>query len=305
MKQNKPVDLTPFQHLYPYPSNHIDINGLKYHFLDQGKGNPVVMIHGNPTWSFYFRNLVNALSDRFRTIVPDHIGCGLSDKPSTKSYDYRLQSRVDDLESLLDHLEIKEKIDLILHDWGGAIGMAYALRYPQRISRFVIMNTAAFFPPKGKTLPMRLRLVRNVKPFATLALQGFNLFALGALFMAAHKRLDKPVKKGLVAPYNSWNNRIATLTFVQDIPVKKSDPSYSLMQSVDENLHKLNQIPMMICWGMHDFVFDTDYLDEWRRRFPNAEVHTFSNAGHYVLEDVPDEIATLAKNFLLKHARSA
>lgn len=300
MKKNKPIDLTPFRHLYPYPSNYMDNDGLKYHFLDQGKGDPVVMIHGNPTWSFYFRNLVNELSDDFRTIVPDHIGCGLSDKPSIKTYDYRLKRRVDDVASLLDHLNIKENIKLILHDWGGAIGMAYALRFPQRINGIVVMNTAAFFPPKGKTLPMRLRLVRNVKPFATLALQGFNLFALSALCMATHKRLDKPVKKGLVAPYNSWHNRIATLTFVQDIPVARSDPSYGLIKSIDENLHQLNHIPMMICWGERDFVFDTDYLKEWRRRFPNAEVHNFSNAGHYVLEDVPDEIASLVKNFLLK-----
>lgn len=300
MKKNKPIDLSPFRHLYPYPSNYIDINGLNYHFLDQGKGDPVVMLHGNPTWSFYFRNLVNALSDQFRTVVPDHIGCGLSDKPSIKAYDYRLQRRVDDVASLLDHLKIKDKISLILHDWGGAIGMAYALRYPQRINRFVVMNTAAFFPPKGKLLPIRLRLVRNVKPFGILALQGFNLFALSALCMAAHKRLDKPVKKGLIAPYNSWHNRIATLMFVKDIPVARSDPSYGLIKSLDENLHQLSHIPMMICWGERDFVFDMDYFKEWRRRFPGAEIHSFVNAGHYVLEDVPDEIAVLVKNFLLK-----
>ncbi|RLB78353.1 MAG: alpha/beta hydrolase, partial [Deltaproteobacteria bacterium] len=125
----------------------MELNGLKYHFLDQGTGNPVVMIHGNPTWSFYFRNLIRELSDRYRTIAPDHIGCGLSDKPGIKQYDYRLQSRVRDLESFLEHLEIKEKITLVLHDWGGMIGMVYAVAKPQRIGRIVIMNTAAFLPP--------------------------------------------------------------------------------------------------------------------------------------------------------------
>jgi len=300
MKKNKPINLSPFRHLYPYSSNYIDVNGLKYHFLDQGKGDPVVMVHGNPTWSFYFRNLVNELSTQFRTIVPDHIGCGLSDKPDIKAYDYRLKSRVDDLESLLEHLKLKENINLVVHDWGGMIGMAYALRYPKRICRFIIMNTAAFLPPKGKSLPMRLSLVRNVKPFAVLALQGFNLFALSALRMASNKNLDKAVKKGLIAPYNSWKNRIATLKFVQDIPVERNDPSYGLVQSVDENLHLLNHIPMLILWGERDFVFDTDYLKEWQRRFPRAKVHAFSDAGHYVLEDVPNEIVGLVKNFLQK-----
>ncbi len=256
------------------------------------------MIHGNPTWSFYFRELIKGLSPQFRTIVPDHIGCGLSDKPDIKRYDYSLKSRVDDLESLIDHLGLKEKITLVLHDWGGMIGMVYALRHPERIHRIAVMNTAAFLLPKGKKLPFRLWIVRNVKPFATIAVLGMNLFAYCALFMASFKGLKKDVKTGLIAPYNCWTNRIATLKFVQDIPVSEKDPSYSLVKYVDENLYKLSHIPMLICWGQHDFVFDAAYLLEWRRRFPNAEVHAFSDAGHYVLEDVPDEIVLLVKDFL-------
>jgi haloalkane dehalogenase len=256
------------------------------------------MIHGNPTWSFYFRELVKGLSPQFRTIVPDHIGCGLSDKPDIQRYDYSLKSRVDDLESLIDHLGLKEKITLVLHDWGGMIGMAYALRHPERIHRIAVMNTAAFLLPKGKKLPFSLWIVRNVKPFATLTVLGMNLFAYGALFMASYKGLKNDVKSGLIAPYNCWSNRIATLKFVQDIPLSEKDPSYSLVKYVDENLYKLSHIPMLICWGKHDFVFDAAYLLEWQQRFPNAEVHAFSEAGHYVLEDVPDEIVILIKDFL-------
>jgi pimeloyl-ACP methyl ester carboxylesterase len=301
MKKNRPVNLSDFYHLYPFTSHYMELNGLKYHFLDQGTGDPVVMIHGNPTWSFYFRKLIRELSDRYRTLAPDHIGCGLSEKPGIKQYDYRLESRVRDLESFLEHLGVKEKITLVLHDWGGMIGMVYAIRYPQRIRRIVIMNTAAFLPPKGKTLPIRLKLVRNVTPFASLAVQGFNLFAYGALYMASYKGMKKDVKSGLIAPYNSWNNRIATLKFVQDIPVSEKDPSYGLVKYVDENLYKLSHIPMLICWGEHDFVFDSAYLAEWRRRFPNAEVHAFKDAGHYVLEDAAGRIIPLIKNFLKKN----
>jgi pimeloyl-ACP methyl ester carboxylesterase len=301
MKKNRPVNLSDFYHLYPFTSHYMELNGLKYHFLDQGTGDPVVMIHGNPTWSFYFRKLIRELSDRYRTLAPDHIGCGLSEKPGIKQYDYRLESRVRDLESFLEHLGVKEKITLVLHDWGGMIGMVYAIRYPQSIRRIVIMNTAAFLPPKGKTLPIRLKLVRNVTPFASLAVQGFNLFAYGALYMASYKGMKKDVKSGLIAPYNSWNNRIATLKFVQDIPVSEKDPSYGLVKYVDENLYKLSHIPMLICWGEHDFVFDSAYLAEWRRRFPNAEVHAFKDAGHYVLEDAAGRIIPLIKDFLRNH----
>jgi haloalkane dehalogenase len=149
---------------------------------------------------------------------------------------------------------------------------------------------------------VRLRLIRNIEPFATLAVLGFNLFARSALFMAPHKKLSKDVKSGLIAPYNSWKNRIATLKFVQDIPVREEDPSYRLVRYVDDNLYKLRHIPMLICWGEHDFVFDRDYRLEWQRRFPDATVETFSDAGHYVLEDKPDEILRLVKNFLKYHS---
>ncbi|MEJ2657722.1 MAG: alpha/beta fold hydrolase, partial [Desulfobacterales bacterium] len=96
------IDIAPIRHLYPFQSYYIKINGLNYHFVDQGSGDPVVMLHGNPTWSFYFRELIKGLSPGYRTIVPDHIGCGLSDKPGVDRYEYRLKTRVDDVEHLLD-----------------------------------------------------------------------------------------------------------------------------------------------------------------------------------------------------------
>jgi len=301
MKKNRPVDISSFKHLYPFKSHYMDLKGLKYHFIEEGTGEPVVMIHGNPTWSFYYRELIKELSTHFRAIAVDHIGCGLSDKPDKNGYDYSLKSRVDDIEALFDHLELLEGVTLILHDWGGMIGMAYALRYPERISRIVIMNTSGFFPPGKKRLPFRLQLVRNLCPFATVAVLGFNLFAYSALFMASHKGLSRDVKSGLIAPYNCWKNRIATLCFVRDIPVRKNDPSYGLVKYVDENLHKLGGIPMLICWGKHDFVFDVSYLAEWQRRFPEAEVNLISNAGHYVLEDEPEKVCLLVKDFLARH----
>ena len=119
--------------------------------------------------------------------------------------------------------------------------------------------------------------------------------------MASHKGLSGEVKQGLTAPYDSWSNRIATLKFVQDIPLTEKDLSYRIVKQADEQLHVLSKLPMMICWGEHDFVFDTDYLAEWRRRFPAAEVHLFSDAGHYVLEDVPHKIVPLVQDFLKRH----
>jgi haloalkane dehalogenase len=300
--KSKPIDISGIRHLYPFKSHYLDINGLKYHYIDEGQGDPIVMVHGNPTWSFYYRELIKALSGHYRSIVPDHIGCGLSDKPGFVDYDYRLRSRIDNLEHLLDALVVDQKITLILHDWGGMIGMAYALRYPEKIRRVVLMNTAAFLPPATKRIPLRLSFIRNSGPLAALAVLGCNLFAIGALRMASEKGLSAEVKNGLIAPYNCWNNRIATLKFVQDIPLTPKDPSYHLVKQVDNQLHILSKLPMLICWGANDFVFDHDYLAEWQRRFPEAEVHLFPDAGHYVLEDVSEKIILLTQDFLKQHS---
>ncbi len=301
MTKPKNIDPSAFRPLYPFESHFLELDGLKYHYLDEGEGEPVVMVHGNPTWSFYYRSLVRRLREKYRVIVPDHIGCGLSDKPPLKDYGYRLKNRIDDLEALMDHLELKEKYTLVVHDWGGAIGLGWALKRPERLARVVITNTVAFFPPGSKNIPIRLWFIRNLRAIAAPAVLGLNIFAYAALYMASRKGLSKEVKAGLIAPYNSWNNRMATLKFVQDIPLQPGDPSYGSVKEVEDNLHFLKGLPMLICWGMRDFVFDPDYLAEWRRRFPEAEVHTFSDAGHYLLEDEPDRVASLVEDFLKRH----
>ena len=292
-----PIDPNDYRDLYPFQSHFLDRNGLRYHFVDQGAGDPVVMVHGNPTWSFFFRRVITALSPAYRTIAPDHMGCGLSDKPDDGQYDFRLQSRLDDFSALMDHLGL-DRVTLLVHDWGGMIGMAWAVANPHRVARLIITNTAGFFPPDKKSIPLRLWIIRNLGALALPAVLYGNLFARGAVHMAPRKRLDMTVKQGLLAPYNCPHNRLATLRFVQDIPLAPGDPGFDIVDRVDRHLSTLTGIPMLLLWGRHDFVFDVDYYNEWCRRFPKAESHLFDDAGHYLLEDVPDRIIGLVKNFL-------
>ncbi|MEQ8762580.1 MAG: alpha/beta fold hydrolase [Planctomycetota bacterium] len=289
----------------PFPEHYFERDGLKRHYVDEGHGDPVVMVHGNPSWSFAFRHLVTELSRDHRTIVPDHIGCGLSDKPGDDRYRYTAESRVADLTALLDHLGIDSNVTLIVHDWGGMIGMGWAVRHIERIARLVVLNTAAFRLPKAKRLPFALWLTRNT-PLGTFLVRGFNAFARGTARIGT-KRAPMPqgVQEQYVAPYDSWAHRIATLRFVQDIPLKPGDPSWPLLEEVEAGLEKLHDKPMWIGWGERDFVFDRHFLEEWMRRFPRAEVHRFPDCGHYVFEDAREEIVRGIRAFVDAHPLTA
>ena len=266
--------------------------------IDEGAGEPVVMVHGNPTWSFYFRNLVSALKGRFRCIVPDHVGCGLSDKPPINEYDYSLKSRIDDLEALLDHLGVQENVTLVMQDWGGMIGMGYAARHPARIKRIVASNTGAFPLPKAKPFPWSLWLGRNTKLGTWLILKR-NLFCkLAAKWNVTRKPLPDDVRKMYLMPYDSPEHRIAVLKFVQTIPLSERDPGFDIVKNVEASLSKFRDVPTMLLWGMKDYVFDEHFLKDWQRHFPHAETHTWPDCSHYLFEDAKDEAIARVVEFL-------
>jgi haloalkane dehalogenase len=299
------MDLMGWKDAYPFKSKYMDLNPLQYHYVDEGSGEPILMVHGNPTWSFYFRKLIQGLRKTHRVIAPDHMGCGLSDKPSIKEYDFTLNSRVRDFETFVEKLGLYGKITLVVHDWGGMIALAWAVRYPERVGRLVILNTAAFLPPKAKALPLRLNLLRKCPWLAVPAIQGLNLFALAALVMAPCKKLSRSSRKGLLAPYGSWHNRLAILKFVQDIPLYETDASYDMVRTTDQRLESLSAVPMLILWGAKDFVFDRDYFNEWVKRFPRATAKLYEDAGHYLLEDVPERVLMEIRAFLASHPLEA
>jgi cis-3-alkyl-4-acyloxetan-2-one decarboxylase len=283
--------------LYPFSSHNLQLEKLRYHFLDEGSGDePILMLHGNPTWSFYYRNLILGLKDSYRCVVPDHMGMGKSDKP--QNYSYTLSQHIDNLEKLVDHLKL-DNITLVVHDWGGAIGMGFAVKQPERIKRLVIFNTAAFLSRK---IPLSLRLCR-LPGFGAVAIRGFNAFARGAIQWACKKqeRMTEEVRAGYLEPYDNFANRIATLRFVQDIPMSPDSPSYPVVQHIEENLKLFRGHPVKIIWGAHDFVFNDHFLNRWEEIFPQAEVHRIEDAGHYVVEDAHEVILPMLKEFFQKN----
>lgn len=272
-------------------------DGLSMHYLDEGQGEPVVMVHGNPSWCWLYRDLIAELKSDHRCLVPDHLGMGLSDLPDDSRYRYTLDSRVADFTAFMDKLVPTGQVTLVMHDWGGAIASAWAVRNPERVRRLVVFNTAAFPMLPAKQLPATLRLVRNTRLGAFLV-ERFNAFALGAAHTSTKRPLTRAERAGFLAPYDSPKARRAVLRFVQDIPLSAADPAWATITATGEGLAVLADKPMLILWGLLDFVFDRDYFNEWCRRFPRAEAIGFADAGHYVIEDARATILPKVREFL-------
>ncbi|MGC6493190.1 MAG: alpha/beta fold hydrolase [Myxococcota bacterium] len=279
--------------VFPWEPSYIDQPGGRQAFIDAGPRSDValVAVHGNPTWSFYWRAMIAHVAPHHRVIVPDHIGCGRSDKP--QDWTYRLQDHVDNLERLLDTLGV-ERIVLAVHDWGGAIGMGVATRRPDRIAGLLVTNTAAW---RSQRIPASIASCR-IPGFGPLAVRGFNGFVRVATVRATAKGLSPEASAGLLWPYDSWENRIATLRFVEDIPLRPRHPSYAELARIEAGLVELRDKPALICWGGEDFCFDHTFLRGWTQRFPKATMHLWDDVGHYVMEDAPSRTLAAADALL-------
>ena len=290
------LELTaPFRDLYPFAPHFLATGAGHLHYLDEGPadGAPILALHGNPTWSFYWRKAVRALAGDFRVVVPDHLGCGLSDKPREWRYD--LAGHVDNLEQLVLALGL-ERITLLVHDWGGAIGMGLAARRPELVARLAITNTAAFHGP----VPRRILLCRT-PVLGRLLVQGLNGFALPATFLAVERPLERRTRRALLAPYGTFASRLALWKFVADIPTRPSHPTFAAIGAIADSLDRLADRPTCILWGERDWCFTPHFRREWQARFPGAEVHKHEDAGHYLMEDAGDAVARELRDWLARH----
>lgn len=291
-------DSQSWRDLYPFKSHSLDVRLGRMNYVDEGPRDapPLLMVHGNPTWSFHWRELIVALSDRFRCVAVDHLGCGLSDKPQQA---LRLADHVDHLAQLVDHLDL-QSITLIAQDWGGAIGLGAMLRHPSRLSRMVLFNTGAFPPPY---IPHRIAACRW-PVVGRLAVQGFNLFTRAALRMTLSRRdrLAPQVAAGYLATTDSWANRRQTYEFVVDIPRTEQHSTWKTLVDIERGLPTLANRPVMLVWGMQDWCFRPDCLEQFSNAWPEAEVHRLADVGHWVVEDAPDEALRLVEAFLDRHS---
>lgn len=279
--------------LYPFRPHFLETKYGRVHYVDEGDSAqddvPLICLHGNPTWSFYYRNIIKHFAPRRRVLAFDYIGCGLSDhqlKP------LKLQDHVETINECLEKLEI-EHFDLLLHDWGGAVGIGLARLRPHRVSKIALLNSS--ITPRG-SLPKSIQLARA--PYIGCWLtRGLNAFLRGALLTCSTNSLPKAVQKGYLYPYRSWSARQAIHQFVRDIPLQISDESYAYLQSLRDFLSELNKHPVGAFWGMKDFVFTEPHLMAWKEALPELSITRYPNAGHWVLEDAVGQIENDIESF--------
>lgn len=292
--------MTAWKELYPFESSFLEIpksetsaDLVRMHYVDTGPVSQlseadqqtVVCVHGNPTWSFYYRKILKQVSSQARVVAVDHVGCGLSDKP--QQYQYTLERHVGNLARLIEQLDLK-RITMVVHDWGGAIGLGAALKERTRVDKFVILNTAAFPPPY---VPLRIAACR-LPWIGNFAMRGLNLFARAALTMTLNRlpALEPRVAAGLLAPYRNWHDRIAIARFVQDIPRRKSQATWQQLVSIEQSLGVFGDCPTRIVWGMKDWCFRPECLRRLSELFPQAKVRRLEDVGHYVMEEAAEEV---------------
>ncbi len=285
------LDISPIKDIYPFEARYAKIKGYDYHYVDEGSGDPIVMVHGNPTWSFLFRRLVADLGDSYRVVAPDHLGFGLSDKPS--NIPYRLETHIDNFEEFMLSLDL-EDVTLLVHDWGGPIALGFAVRHPEKVKRLIITNTAAF---ASVQIPWRLALCKT--PWLGWKLMvDMNLFIKKALTTTVEKPLAENVKLGYTLPFKNKADRMAIGKFVQDIPMKPEHPSFEVLLGVEHGLWMFRDTPVSVIWGMRDWCFTPDFLERWIDIFPHADILKLKQAGHWLFEDAHEDIAPFIRHFV-------
>jgi cis-3-alkyl-4-acyloxetan-2-one decarboxylase len=299
MAQPAETDAKDWRQLYPFASHWADLPSGRMHYVDEwpkrlseNETTTLLFVHGNPTWSFHWRRLIGSLRPTVRCVAPDHIGCGLSEKPARL---LSLGEHIENLRGLIDRLEL-ERVTLIAQDWGGAIGLGAMQRMPERLANIVLFNTGAF-PPRY--IPWRIRACR-IPVIGRLAVQGANLFSLAALRMTLARRtsLEPAVAAGYLAPYDSWSNRRGVHSFVHDIPNGPNHPTWRTLAAIERGLPMFADRPISLIWGMQDWCFRPDCLDRFLEAWPRAEVHRLADVGHWVVEDALDDAQTIVEAFL-------
>jgi haloalkane dehalogenase len=275
---------------YPFASHYFQTPAGKLHYVDEGQGEVVVMLHGNPTWSFLYRKLIKKLSPHFRCIAPDNIGFGLSDKPT--DWSYLPQDHAKNLEALIEHLGLKN-ITLVVGDWGGPIGMQYAVTHPENVARFIVMNTWAW-PVKDDFHYVSFSAFMG-GPVGRFLIKRFNFFVTTFMPVAFgdKSKLNKLAHQHYKDALSTAAARKGCYVFPKQIIA-----STPWLAQLWNKFSVLKDKTTLIVWGMKDVAFREKELKQWQRALPNSLTLRLNTVGHFVPEEAPEELGEAVMAFL-------
>ena len=275
---------------YPFESHYFDVPAGSLHYVDEGCGQPIVMVHGNPTWSYLYRHLIKRLRSEYRCLAPDHLGFGLSDKP--KDWSYLPADHATNLTALIEELGLKN-ITLVVQDWGGPIGLSYAVDHPENVARIIIMNTWAWPVNRDWYYIAFSGFVGG--PIGRMLIRRYNFFARSIMRQAFGDKgkLTKAAHEHYLRALATPEDRKGCFVFPKQII-----GSTPWLGQLWDRIPTLNGKPKLIVWGMKDIAFREKELKRWERTFPEARSIRLSSVGHYVQEEAADELAEAVVPFL-------
>lgn len=274
---------------HPFEPHHLDLPGGRMHYVDEGRGRPVVLVHGTPTSSFLYRHLIPPLAETHRVVAPDHLGFGRSDKPPDA--DYRPEAHARNLQRFFEELDLREVV-LAVHDFGGPIGLSFALRHPERVRGLVLFNTWMWSlegTPAGRISRL---LSGRVGRFLYTRLNLSPRLLLKAGF-ADTSKLTREAHRHYIEAFPTPSERVAPWVFARELV-----GSGAWYEGLWAQRDRLRTKPALLLWGMKDPAFGPDFLARWRRALPRARVETFPDAGHFVQEEAPKAAVGHLRSFL-------
>ncbi|GHA75593.1 alpha/beta fold hydrolase [Pontibacter akesuensis] len=275
---------------YPFKSHYITLEAGRMHYIDEGEGTPIVMIHGTPAWSFLYRNLIKILSKKYRCIAMDMIGFGLSDKP--EDWSYKPRAHAANFEKLMEHLQLQD-ITLLVHDFGTPIGMAYAINHPDNVRNIVMLNSWTWSLSRHETFPKSSKLL--VGPLGQFLHSKLNVSAATLIhdLFEEEENMPEPIKQHYIKALGSPEDHVRNLACARELvgATKWYDELW-------QERKKIQQIPTLILWGERDKLIHIEALQRWKKFFHECYVIPFEEGGHFLQEDSADEISNYVSNFV-------
>ncbi len=274
---------------YPFTSYHFNVNGHQLHYIDEGYGETILFIHGTPSWSFDFRNVIQRLSQTYRCVAIDHIGFGLSDKP--EHYDYSTIHHSRTLEKFILDKKLQD-FTMVVHDFGGPIGLYAAMQHPEKVKNLVVLNSWLWSSQDDPDY-IRLKKILNnpLLPFLYRYLNFSSRFILPKSF--GNKKIPKRILKQYTRPFADKTQRNGTLAFAKSL---LNDQEW--FEDLWNKKEVIQAKPTLFIWGMKDPIIHSGYLDKFISGFPNAMVKELAYCGHFPQEENPEEVSAFILHFL-------